>query len=56
MEEKMMCITEVAEELNVKPSAVRKWVLEKRIDYVKIGSLVRFKPETIRQIKEGGLR
>lgn len=56
MSEKLMDVKEVAEALGCKVPTVRKMVLERRIPFVKIGSLVRFKPETVRQIQEGGLR
>ena len=56
MSEKLLNVKEVAEALGVKVPTVRKMVLERRIPFVKIGSLVRFKPETVRQIQEGGLR
>ncbi len=35
--EKLYRVPEAAERLNVKPSAVRRWVLLRKIGYVKVG-------------------
>jgi len=56
MAEKLLNVKEVAEYLGIKVPTVRKLVLTRRIDYVKIGSLVRFKPETVERIQKEGLR
>lgn len=51
-----MNVKEVAEALGVKVPTVRKLILERRIEFIKIGSLVRFRPETIEKIQREGLR
>lgn len=56
MSEKLLNIREVAEALGVKVPTVRKMVLERRISFVKIGSLVRFRPESIEKIQKEGLK
>jgi excisionase family DNA binding protein len=45
--QRLWTTSEVAEYLSVKPSAVRRWVYERRIRYIKIGRLVRFNPKLI---------
>lgn len=56
MAEKLINVREVAEALGVKVPTVRKWVLERKIPFTKLGALVRFKPEDIEKIKQEGLR
>ena len=56
MSEKLLNVKEVAEALGVRIPTVRKMVLQRRIDYVKIGSSVRFRPETVEMIQKEGLK
>lgn len=51
----MYSVEDVAKELKVSVATVRKWVLQKRIPYRKIGALVRFLPEDIERIQKEGL-
>ena len=51
----MFNVQQVATKLGVSVATVRKWVLERRIPFVKIGSLVRFRPEDIEKIAREGL-
>ena len=44
---RLWTIEEVAKYLQVKPSAVRRWVYEQSIRFNKIGRLVRFKPDEL---------
>lgn len=53
---KLLNVNEVASRLNVSPNTVRKWVLQRRIPFVKVGSLVRFNESEIEQIANGGLK
>jgi len=56
MSEKLLNVKEVAEYLGIKVPTVRKMVLERRIDYVKIGSAVRFSPSVVEKIQKEGLK
>ncbi len=44
---KLLNVIQVANLLNVKPWTIRAWVSQKKIPYVKVGRLVRFRPEDI---------
>ena len=44
---KLWSIQDVSAFLQVKESAIRHWVYEKRIRFYKIGALIRFVPEEI---------
>lgn len=45
--ERLLNITEVAEYLSVKEASIRSWVYKKKIPFMKVGKLVRFKVEDI---------
>jgi excisionase family DNA binding protein len=47
MEEKLWNIKQFCEHLNIKESTGRAWVFQRRIPFVKIGKLVRFRPSEI---------
>ena len=51
----LLTVKQVAERLQVSEACIRRWVLEKRIKYTKIGSLIRFESETIEKIAKEGL-
>jgi len=51
----MLNVIEVAQRFNVSIATVRKWVLQRRIPFVKVGSLVRFRLEDIEKIEKEGL-
>ena len=53
---KLMSVPEVAEILRVKEPTIRKWIHEKRIEYIKIGSFVRFDPAYVEKIQLEGLK
>ncbi|WP_319477013.1 helix-turn-helix domain-containing protein [Marispirochaeta aestuarii] len=40
---------EAAAELRLAPITLRRWVSENRIEHIKLGSRVYFKPESIRE-------
>ena len=50
---KLYSVKEVASILNVSVSAVRKWILEKKINYKKIGKLIRFTDEDVENFVNG---
>jgi excisionase family DNA binding protein len=52
----LLTITEAAMALNVTASCVRRWILERKIGYVKLGRLVRIPKEEVQRIIEQGLR
>lgn len=47
MNDQLWSVADVAKYLNVKDSAVRRWIYEQTIRFHKIGRLVRFMPEQI---------
>lgn len=51
----LMTISELAESLHVTIACVRRWVLERRINTIRVGRLVRFSPEERERIVEQGL-
>ncbi len=52
----LLNVNQVAERLNISVACVRKWIVQKRIPTVKLGSLVRIKEEDVERIKTEGLR
>ena len=44
---RLWTITDVSEYLQVKPTAIRRWIYERRIRFYKIGRLVRFNPNDL---------
>ena len=53
---KLMNVNEASKQLNVSPNTLRKWVQLRRIPFVKIGTLVRFREQDIESIVQGGLK
>ena len=53
---KLLSVGQVAERLALKPATIRRKILERRIDYIKIGRAVRIPSEAIDQIIEEGWR
>ncbi len=56
MMSKLLDVIEASKRLSVSPNTIRKWVQLKRIPYVKIGTLVRFKEDVIENIAQGGMK
>lgn len=56
MREKLLTVSQAAEELNVTPRYIRHLTFERRIDYIKIGALVRIPSTAIDDLVEQGLR
>jgi excisionase family DNA binding protein len=50
----LMTISEFAESLHVTIACVRRWVLERRINTIRVGRLVRISPEECDRIVEQG--
>ena len=44
---KLLNVTEVAQLIGVRPSTIYQWTHLKFIPYVKVGRLVRFKPDAV---------
>jgi len=47
-------VSEVARELGVEESTIRKWIFEKKIPVVRLGRSVRIKPEDIENMINSG--
>ncbi len=45
--DKLLNITELAEYLSAKEASIRSWVYKRKIPFIKVGKLVRFKIEDI---------
>jgi len=50
--EKLLGLNETAEILGVKPPTLYNWISERRITVVKVGRLVKFDPEDVREFIE----
>lgn len=50
MNEKLLSITEACEYLHVKESWLRRRIFERRIEFVKLGRLIRFKKNELDKI------
>lgn len=55
-DEHLLTEEEVADMLSVSTAAVRKWRGEGRIAFVKLGVLVRFKPDEVQAFIERGMQ
>lgn len=53
---KLYSVKEAAEALGVSVALIRKWVSQKRIDYMKMGALVKIKAEEIERLSNEGPR
>lgn len=53
-EKNLWTVADVANYLQVKESAVRRWVYERRIRFHKVGALVRFNPDELKEDVEAG--
>jgi excisionase family DNA binding protein len=54
IENKMMNTKEVAALLGMKPQTLRTWTSQKKISFTKLGSLVRFTPEQVKELINKG--
>ncbi len=54
--DKLLSVREVADRLALKPSTIRRRILERRIAYVKIGRAVRIPSEAVDRLIEEGWR
>jgi excisionase family DNA binding protein len=55
-ENSLLKIEDFAAALRVKPSCIRRWILERRITTVKVGRLVRIPTGEVDRIVRSGLR
>jgi excisionase family DNA binding protein len=55
-EKSLLRVNEFAAMLNVTPSAVRRWLLERKIASTRIGRLVRIPTSEVERLVESGLR
>lgn len=53
---KLYDIQDTSKILGVSVSAIRKWVIQKRIPFIRIGTLIRFKEEDLIKISQEGLK
>jgi len=54
--ETLLCIEELAGVLKLADQTIRKWVFHKKIPFVKIGKVIRFRPSQIdKWIDSGGM-
>ena len=51
---RLLTVEETAQKLSIKPATVRRRILERRIDFVKIGRSVRIPERTIEKLIEAG--
>jgi len=49
-------VDDAARRLGIQPSTLRRWVHDRKIEFVKVGRRVVFRQETLEQIVTSGLR
>lgn len=54
--EQLLSVGQAAARLALKPSTIRRRILERRIDYVKLGRAVRIPSEAVERLIEEGWR
>ena len=54
--EPLLDVPRAAHLLGISPKTLRDWIQARRIDYVKVGTRVMFRPETIRQFVTANTR
>lgn len=52
---KLYDVAQTAELLGVKESTIRKWVMQRRIPFVKLGQCLRFEETVIEKIQKEGI-
>jgi excisionase family DNA binding protein len=55
MEQELLNVTEAANRLRLKPSTIRAWILNRRIQYVKLGGRVFIRKQDIDALIHGNL-
>jgi len=53
---RLLRVAEFADSLGIKPSCVRRWLLERKIACVKVGRLVRIPATEVERLIESGMR
>jgi len=56
MEERLIDVKEAAKKLGVGIGTVRFWVFHRKIDCVRLGGRVRFRPSTIEKLQKDGFK
>jgi excisionase family DNA binding protein len=54
--EPLLDIPQVAHILSVSVATIRSWVLHHRIEFIKLGNSIRFRPSTIREMIANGVQ
>jgi excisionase family DNA binding protein len=49
-----MTVREVAAATGMTEACIRDWILRRRMEYIKMGRCIRFRPEVIEQLIERG--
>jgi excisionase family DNA binding protein len=52
----LLKVDEFAEALRVTPAAVRRWILERKVNIVKVGRLVRVPASEVQRLIDAGTR
>lgn len=55
-EHQLLTVPEFAERIRIKPSCVRRWILERKLASVRVGRLVRVPASEVDRIIEEGTR
>ena len=53
MANKLYNVAELADILSISPNTIRRWIMQKRIPFVKMGNRVRFRDEDVETIMKG---
>jgi excisionase family DNA binding protein len=52
----LLSVPQFADELKLKPSCIRRWILLRKITVVKIGRLVRIPASEVQRLVDSGIR
>ena len=47
-------VKEFADAVGLSPKTIRQWVWMRRVSYVRVGRVIRFRPETVQEILNRG--
>lgn len=53
---KLYDVAEASKILMISPNTLRKWILQRRIDFIKLGNRVRFRESDLEKIMGEGLK
>jgi excisionase family DNA binding protein len=51
---KLLTVDELADALGLSPKTIRQWIWMRRVAYVRVGRLIRFRPEIVDEIVNRG--